>query len=142
MAVSNLVIGTVMGLVLLVIAGAIGVVRNWERQSPGMSEAGSALENAVNSPTAWTVVFLVFALGLGIGGVVFVGGLSIPGVSQGVAQAVLIGGFGLLVAFFFLAGIYSTVRARGLGSAPAVGISSAILGLLIIAGIVLNLLLA
>lgn len=141
MAVSNLVIGTIMGVVLLLIAAGVNVIRTWRRESPEAEAASGAVFDALRSPAVWTVAFVLLAFAFGLGAVVVVGGLAVPALDSAVAAAVMIAAFGVLIVAFFFAGVYSTARARGADSAPAVALVSGIVGLLVIVAIVAKLLL-
>lgn len=141
MAVSNLVIGTLMGLVLFVIAGVINGLRGWRREGPVEESPGAALVGFLRTPAAWMIAFVAVTLGAGIVAVAFVGGVSLPAIDQNAAGLVLLLVFGALIVFFVFVGIYASARSRGAGSAPAVGIGSAVIGLLVIAAVVVKLLL-
>lgn len=141
MAVSNAVIGAVMGFVLLLIAGSVNVIRAWRRESPEAEAPGRSFAQVLDDPATWNVVFIVIALAFGVGAVVFVGGIDIPAVGQETVGQVLVVSFGILLGLFFLAGLYSSVRARGVESAPAIGVLSAILGLLVLVAILAKLVL-
>lgn len=132
----------VMGLVLLGIIAAIGVVRDWER-TPGSGEdhAASVVE-VFRKPVTWTVLFVVMALVVSVGAVAFVDGSSVLGISPAAGELILLAGSGVILVGFLFAGLYAAARNRGLREAQAVGASSIVLGFLFIGVIAVVLLTA
>lgn len=125
------------GLVLLTIIFAITRVRNWQRNEP-IFKREQSLTTLLNTPATWTLVFLVVAIVFTGGAVAYIGGLPL-GVDPEIIGLTLIALFGVIVLGFIFLGIYTAARSRGLSSAPAVGISSATLGMLVLAVILVRL---
>lgn len=129
-----------MGLVLLAVILAIGVLRDWER-SPGSGEDRAAsLVGALRSPVVWTVGFVGFALLFMVGAIAFVGGSTVLGIGPGIGELILLGGVGAVMVGFLFTGLYAAAKNRGLKSAQAAGIGSIVLGFLVIVVISLQLL--
>lgn len=137
-AITYLASTLLMGLILLALVAVVAWSRNWRRTSPAVSQADT-LGRLLSSPTTWTVVFAVVALGAAAGAVAIVGGAGIEVPDETVVLA-LVGAFLLLLAAYLFGGVYASARSKGMGRAPAVGLGSAVLGLLLVGLIVLQLL--
>lgn len=137
-AITYLASTLLMGLVLLAIVVVVARSRNWRRTSPGV-EPGDAFSRLLASPTTWVIVFAVAALGAAAGAVAVVGGAGVEVPGETVVLA-LAGTFFLLLAVYLFAGVYASARSKGMGRAPAVGLGSAVIGLLLLGLIVLQLL--
>jgi len=143
MAANTLLFTVVSGLVLLAMLLVILRVRSW-RQEPAAegapAESGwTRASEALNSPTTWTFGFLLLVLLAVTGALAVVGGLPIPEATQAAATTAVMVATGLVLAGFVFAGIYSSVRSRGLGSAPAVGLGSLVIGVLALVVVVAHL---
>lgn len=130
MAAIDLVSTLVTGLVLLITVVTVLRIRKWERSEP-LFKAEHDVSSLLENPTALTGIFLVLALGFTVGAIAYVGGISV-GIDPAVIGQLLIAAFGVVVLLFVLFGVYIAARARGLSSAPAVGVSSVLLGILVL----------
>lgn len=129
-----------MGLVLLGIVAAIGVLRDWERTPRSDGDRAASLVGVFRKPVTWTVLFVVFALLFVIGAIAFVDGTNVLGIGPSMGELILVGGFGTVLVGFVYAGLYATAKNRGMKGAQAVGASSIVLAFLFI-GVVAVLLL-
>ncbi len=137
MAAIDLASTLVTGFVLLITIVTVLRIRKWERNEPLLkpdADVSSVLEN----PTILTGIFLVLALGFTLGAIAYVGGISV-GIDPAMIGQLLIGAFGVVVVLFVLVGVYLAARARGLSSAPAVGVSSVLFGILVLTIILVRL---
>lgn len=142
MAATTLVSTLLMGLVLLVIAAAVVGIRNWRQEAPEtLGERGASfVARATRDPNTWGLVFVVVAFAVTAGSIVFVGGLSVPGMGQQAMGLVLVAAFGVLLAVLLFGGVYATARARGAGRSLAVAVGVGLLGILFVAAISVQLL--
>jgi len=129
-----------MGLVLLAVILAIGVVRDWERSPGSGRDRVASLAGALRSPVVWTVGFVGFALLFMVGAIAFVGGSTVLGIGPGTGELILLGGIGVVMTVFLFTGLYAAAKNRGLKGAQAAGIGSIVLGLLVVVAISLRLL--
>lgn len=125
------------GLVLLIILVGVSRARNWEHDEP-LFKREESLTTVLYSPATWTIAFLFIALIFTGGAIAYIGGLPV-GIETELIGFALMGLFGVIVLGFLFVGIYTTARNRGLSSAPAVGVSSATLGILVLAVILVRL---
>lgn len=131
-----------MGLVLLGIVAAIGVLRDWERIPRTDGDKAESLVGLFRKPVTWTVLFVVFALLFVVGAIAFVDGTNVLGIGPAMGELILIGGFGAVLVGFLFAGLYAAGKNRGLKASQAVGASSIVLGFLFILAIAVMLLTA
>jgi len=129
------------GFVLLVVFVGIGLMRDWERVPGSGEDRTASVVDALRSPMAWTVGFVVLALLFSVAAIAAVGGSSVIGVGQGTGELILLGGFGAVMSGFLFGGLYAMMRNRGLKGAQAAGMGSIVLGLLFVVGIAVKLLL-
>jgi len=147
MATLNITSALLMGLFLIAIAAVFIRLRNWQEVT-SVREAESGLdliEDALNNPATWTVVFVVVALGLTTLAVALVGGAPLPGLTlpgQGLIEAAFIGVVGLVFGVFLFLGLFVAARGRGLSNAPAVAFSAIMVGLVFITIVTIKLLIA
>lgn len=125
------------GLVLLIILVGVSRARNWEHDEP-LFQREESLTTVLYSPATWTITFLVVALIFTGGAIAYIGGLPVE-IDPELIGFALLGLFGVIVLGFLFVGVYTTARNRGLSSAPAVGVSSATLGILVLAVILVRL---
>lgn len=137
-AITYLASTLLMGLILLALVAVVVWGRNWRRTSPSTAEA-DAFGRLLGSSTTWTLVFVVVALGAAAGAVALVGGVGFEVPSETIVLG-LAGAFLLLLGVYLFGGVYASARSKGMGRAPAVGLGSAVLGLLFLGLIVLQLL--
>lgn len=147
MATLNITSALLMGLFLIAIAAAFIRLRNWQEVT-SVREAESGLdliEDAINSPATWTVLFVVVALGLTTLAVALVGGAPLPGLTlpgQGLIEAAFMGVVGLVFGVFLFLGLFVAARSRGLSNAPAVAFSAIMVGLVFVTIVTIKLLIA
>lgn len=140
MAANPFLMSLLMGLVLIVIAALVVRLRGW-RQDEG-ADAGNAFDDvarALRSPASWAVLFLVLVGAAVLGVLTAVGAFQIPASVQPVVGTALVAAVILVFGGFVFLGIYATVRGRGHGTAPAIGLGSLTVGLLIVLLVVANL---
>jgi hypothetical protein len=139
MASSVLLSSLLMGILLIAIVVGILRFRQW-RRGPDVADGTDLVERTLRSPATWTAVFVVIAIGLVLGVVAVVSGDSLPLPEDFWSLMTLfLAPFIVFLAFYLFAGVYSSARDRGLSSAPAVGLASAVLGFLLVAAIVVKL---
>lgn len=141
MAVNPLLSTVLMGLILLVIVAGVLQLRNW-RSAGQREDSGSSYEaigNALHDPTVWTVTFLVLVAVAIAGALAVVGALPIPESIQPIVGTALLAITGVVIGGFVFAGVYSSVRGRGFGSAPAVGVAAVSVGFLVLLVVVVQL---
>lgn len=156
MAAINYLFSTVlMGLSLLAIGWTLTRLRTWQRYSPSAAAAGgggyafgspaaaeSLLVRTMRSPTAWIVGFVLLALGVGGGTLVFVAGSTFPAEAVSTAGLALGALAAVLLVGYLVVGIYRSAKGRGLGSSQAAVLSAWAFGLLVLAVVALKLLTA
>lgn len=135
-----------MGLFVLAVAVAIG--RGGQRATPSGNSGGrigyaewsnretqyeSRLLEMANSPIAWTISFVVLAVALLGGAVLYVTDGAPAG---GVLRTALLAVVGALLLGYVFFGTYFSVRDRSGKSAVAVGVSAVVVGILMLLGIV------
>jgi hypothetical protein len=131
-----------MGLVLLGIVAAIGVLRDWERGPRSGDDRAASLVGLFRKPVTWTVLFVVFALLFVVGALAFVDGTNVLGIGPAMGELILVGGFGAVLVGFLFAGLYAAAKNRGMKGAQAAGASSIVLVFLFIAVVAVLLLTA
>ena len=138
---SSVLLSTLLtGIALLAIAVGMLRFRRWKR-GPDMRDSADFVQRATNSPAVWTAGFVLLALGFGAGVVAIVSGTTITLPEDFGSQLTLVlVPFLVLLGLYVFAGIYSSAKDRGLSSAPAVGMASAVVGLLVLTAIVVKLL--
>lgn len=133
--------GLVMAVFLVAIFVAVLRLRRWKDEP--MPDDESALARTASrlarSDEVWMLGFLLAALVLGFGAVLFAGGEMVA-VSQGLVEAVVLGGLGGLIVLFVFLGTYFSVRERGGASAQGAAIGIIIIGFLLLTAISLQLL--
>lgn len=149
MAENTIVFTLLSGLVLIVIVAVVLQIRSWRRgaeqlrgRSTGVrtpSSADAAVAEALRDPTTWTVVFLLLVLVAVAGSLAMVGALPIPESAQPLVGAVLLAVSAIVLGGFVFAGVYASVRSRGYGSAPAFGLGSLAIGLIVMVIVVVQL---
>ena len=142
MAANTLVFTLLSGLVLLAIVALVLRLRGWRRKrvgGPGPPSVEATLADVVRSPTTWTVGFLLIVLVAVAGALAMVGAVPLPEGAQGTVTTALLGLGAVLLGGFVFGGVYASVRSRGHGSAPAVGLGSLAVGLLALLVVVANL---
>lgn len=143
MAANPLLSTLVTGLILLAIVVVAVRLRRW-RRADARADAETSLaviDRLLHSPTTWVVGFLVLVLVAVAGTLALVGAVPLPEGVQPAVTTVLIVGSALVLGGFVFGGVYASVRGRGYGSAPAVGLGSLVVGLLALLVIVVQLLL-
>ncbi|HKJ58197.1 MAG TPA: hypothetical protein VKA37_03135 [Halobacteriales archaeon] len=149
MAENTVVFTFLSGLVLLAIVAIVLRLRTWRRgeeelrgTSTGLrrpSSADQAVAEAIRSPTTWTVGFLLLVLVAVAGAMAMVGALPVPESVQPLVGTVLLILSAAVFGGFVFAGVYASVRSRGYGSAPAVGLGSLAVGLIAMTVVVVRL---
>lgn len=143
MAATTLISTILMGLLLLVITAVVLRLRNWRREAPTSGDHRRRLAtNLTRDPNTWGILFFLVTVVITASALVFVGGLSVPGVEPSAIGTVLIGGFGLLLSVLLFGGVYSAARSRGAARSLAIFVGVGILGILFILGIAAQLLVA
>lgn len=128
--------GLVMALVLVAIVAAVLRMRRWKKSPLPEDEnaLGRMASNLAHSLDAWIAGFLVAAVGVGFGAVLFAGG-DMVAVDPGLLRSLVLGGLGGFVALFVFLGTYFSVRERGGASARGVAVGLILLGLLVLVAI-------
>lgn len=140
---------------LLLLAVAVAITREGQRATPGGSGTtgrtsyaewsnrdsphGSRLLEIANNPIVWTLSFVLLAIVLLGGAVLFVTDMGDFG---GMIQSAVLAIVGALVLGFVFFGTFFSVRDRSGHTAVAIGVSSAVIGVLMLLGIVAALLTA
>lgn len=139
---ANILFSTLlMGLVLLAMVALVIRGRPW-RRAEGRADGGSSFDviaAALRSPTAWMIVFLLLVLVSVAGSLALVGAVPLPEGTQPLVTTALLAGAGIVLGGFVFFGTYASVRGRGYGSAPAVGLGSLAVGLAALVVVVLQL---
>ena len=133
---SYLVSTFLMGVILLVVGGAVVRSREWRTPServyyPARREAVAERTGPLGLAVAIAILVVAFGGAVLVAGTGPAGGVN-AGLAFIAALVVLLGGF-LVWGGYFLA------RSRGLGYAPAVGVGAWILGLLVLVVVVVTL---
>ncbi|WP_327053449.1 hypothetical protein [Halomicrococcus gelatinilyticus] len=130
------------GIALVALAATLARSRDWRVYAPPSEERDGfdAAEATMQSPTTWLWAFLLLALGVGGGAVLYVAGPAgvvrrSAWLAMGIVTAVMFGGF----AFW---GTYESVRHRGVGSATAALAGLWLVGGLFVVAVVVKLLTA
>jgi len=149
MAENTILFTLLSGLVLLAIGAIVLRLRRWRHgpeelrgTSTGIrrpSSADQAIAEAIRSPTTWTVGFLLLVAVAVVGALAVVGAVPLPESVQPLVVTALVILAALVFAGFVFAGVYASVRSRGYGSAPAVGMGSLAVGLVAIVVVVVRL---
>ena len=140
MAANPFLMSLLMGLVLIVIAALAVQLRGWRHDAEaGAGGAFQAAARALRSPVSWAVVFLVLVAAAILGALAAVGAFQIPASVQPMVGTALVAAVAVVFGGFVFLGIYAAVRGRGHGTAPAVGLGSLTVGLLVILLVVANL---
>lgn len=121
-----------MGAVLLGIVIAVGLGRDWERTPTTGEDQVTTLVNLFKQPITWSVLFVVAVLLFAIGALAYVDGPNVLGLGQAAGELLLIAGSAVSVVMFVFGGLYAAYRNRGLKQAQAVGVSSVLLGLILV----------
>jgi hypothetical protein len=130
----------VLGALLLVTVAVVRLGRDWR---PARADGGqprmSGLWRAVDSPAGWSVLFLVL-VGIALAGaVLFVSGpdaMPVPG-----SAGIWLGGLlGTVTVLYFIWGVYSASRYRGLHRPASLAVAAWMVGVLVLAVIVAKLL--
>lgn len=141
MATNPLLSTFVTGVILLAIVVVAFRLRGW-RHAETVADAETSLgviDRLLHSPTTWVVAFLVLVLVAVAGALALVGAVPLPEGAQPTITTVLLVGTALVLGGFVFGGVYASVRGRGYGSAPAVGLGSLAVGLLALLVIVVQL---
>lgn len=154
MVANNLLFPVLSGLILLGVAALVLRVRRWRRGPEELrrgtsrplpttrtSSPSAELAGTLNSPTGWTAGFLLLVLVTLVGSLAVVGALPIPESVQGLVGTVMLLVGAIVLGGFVFAGVYSSVRNRGHGSAPATGLAMLVLGTIALVVVVVQLLL-
>ena len=129
MAANTLLSTLLMGIVLLAMVALAIRLRAWRRAEVSADTTSSidTLAAVLQSPTAWMTLFFLLVL---------VGAVTLPEGTQALVTAALLAVGGLVLGGFVFFGTYASVRGRGYGSAPAVGMGSLAVGLVILVVVV------
>ena len=155
MAANTLLLTLLSALVLFAIVAFVLRARRWRRgpaELRGMTPTRPStttstrsstddLAETLQDPATWTVGFLLLVLVAVAGALAVVGAMPIPESAQGLVGTVLLIVAAIVLGGFVFAGVYSSVRGRGYGSAPATGLSVLIVGLIALVAVLVNLLL-
>lgn len=139
MVANSLLFTLLSGLVLLGIVAFVLRLRNWRRDRGGQRRprsAEAAVSNAARSPATWSAGFLLLVLVAVGGALALVGAVPVPESAQAAVTSALLVVGALVLGGFVFGGVYSSVRGRGHGSAPAAGLGSLAVGLLVLAVVV------
>jgi len=141
MAANTLLSTLLMGIVLLAMVALAVRLRPWRRVEVSADTGSSidAIAAVLRSPTAWMVVFFLLVLVTVAGSLALVGAVTLPEGTAPLVTAALIGVGGLVLGGFVFFGTYASVRGRGYGSAPAVGMGSLAVGLVVLVVVVVQL---
>lgn len=153
MVANNLLFPVLSGLILLGVAALVLRVRRWRRGPEELrrrtsrlpatrsTSPSAELAGTLNSPTGWTTGFLLLVIVTLVGSLAVVGALPIPESAQGPVGTVMLLVGAVVLGGFVFAGVYSSVRNRGHGSAPATGLAMLVLGAIALVVVVVQLLL-
>lgn len=139
---ASLVSALLMGTFLVAVVAALARGRRWRGYAPTTGEGRdlqSTLVGATESPLAWVLAFVVLALGFGGGAVLFVTSSAAVRGTIGLAMGLA---FLAITAGYLLYGVYRSLRSRGRPSSEAAAAGAGVLGLLFVAAVALNLVLA
>lgn len=128
-----------LGALLLVTVAVVRWGRDWRpARADGGQPQSSGLWQAVDSPAGWSVLFLVL-VGIALAGaVLFVAGPSLP--VPGSPGLWLGGLLGTVTALYFVWGVYSASRYRGLHRPASLAVAAWMVGVLVLGVIVTKLL--
>lgn len=139
MATSALVSTVVMGGFLLVVLAVVLRLRNWQHPSASAAASPTRAARAANGPLGWSIAFFVGAFGVMALGILAASGEPIYGLEPATLGLLVLGVLAVVVTVGAIFAVYAAVRTRGLNSAQAAGVSSALLGLLVLVAIVVQL---
>ena len=151
MAANTLLFTLLSGLVLLAIVVLVLRIRRWRRGPTELrgyttfrpsregDAASAGLTAALRDPAAWSVGFLLLVLVAVAGTLAAVGAMPVPESVQPLVTTVLLVLAAVVLGGFVFAGVYSSVRSRGYGSAPAAGLGTLVVGFLALLVVVVNL---
>ena len=130
--------------VLLGVAVIVLRLRSWRHGAAESSLSASPsfdveLAETLKDPATWTVGFLLLVLVAVVGALAMVGAVPLPEGTQPLVGAVLLLVTALVLGGFVFAGVYSSVRGRGYGSAPATGLGALVVGILALVVVVVQL---
>ncbi len=138
MASIYLVSAALMALLLVaVVAATVG--RNWKAYTPKLGSDSSVWSAMAGSETVWSLAFVVGALALGIGAMLFVSGDVYSSTLVNVGGIVVAISLALAFVFYLFYGTYAAAKARGFQRAAAVMVGSWILATLVVVVIVVDL---
>lgn len=132
---STLVTGAVLAALLLVVLRG----RQWEAPGDTPGEGLLGLARRANGPLGWSVAFFAVAFGFTAVGVAYVSGEPLLGLDQAALGLAVVALVAVVFGVAALGGVYAAVRGRGLNSAQAAGVSSALLGGLFLVAVVVQL---
>lgn len=139
MATNALASTVVTGAVLLALLVVVLRAREWQAPGDRPGEGLASRLEAANGPLGWSVGFFVVAFGLTTVAVAYVSGASVGALDQAGLGLLLAVSMATVFGLAALGGVYAAVRGRGLNSAQAAGVSSALLGALFLLAIVVQL---
>ena len=152
MATIGFIVSTVvMGLLVVGVAATLVRGRHWRRRA-AMSTAGSftsggsresnIVSRTAESPAAWMAGFVVLAVALGGGALLYVTGVGLPEGGQATVGMALAAVAGVVVGFFLLHGLYRSAKGWGLPTSGAIAVSALALGVLVVLTVAVRLLVA
>lgn len=141
MATSALVSTVIMGAALLVAIAAVLRLRDWQHPAPSAAEGAASVARRANGPLGWSIAFFVVAFGVMGLGMLYVTGEPVAGLETATLGWLAMGVLVLVFAGGALIAVHAAVRSRGLNSAQAAAVSSTLVGVLVLAVIVAQLLL-
>lgn len=139
MATSALVSTAVTGVVLLAIIVAVLRVREWRDPTPATEDGLANLARSANGPLGWSVTFFVVTFGVMGLAVLYAVGAPVAGVTHATVGLMLVTVIAAVFVGASLVAVYAASRGRGLNSAQAAGLSSALLGVLFVVAVVVQL---
>lgn len=145
-----IVSSVVMGLFLVGVAAALTRGRRWRRYAPipgagafvGRPAESNVVARVAGSPAAWMAAFFLLALAFGGGAVLFASGATVSASTQQLVGVALAAVSFVVVAFFYLHGLYRSAKGWGLPTSGAVAVSAWGLGVLVVAAVAVKLLIA
>ncbi|GAB7092859.1 hypothetical protein JCM30237_00110 [Halolamina litorea] len=126
-----LVSAALMALLLVAVVAAV-VGRNWKDYTPKLGDDQSLASALAGNESVWTLAFIVGALALGFGAMLFVSGDAFSTSLVSVGGIVVALSLALSFVFYLFYGTYAAAKARGFQRAAAVMAGSWMLALLLV----------
>lgn len=141
MVTSALLSTVITGAALLAVLAVVFRLRDWQHPSPSVASAAGTARRA-NGPLGWSIAFFVIAFGLTGLAILYATGEPVAGLEPAAIGMLVLGTVLTVFGVGSLVAVYGAVRSRGLNSAQAAGLSSLLLGTLVLVAIAAQLLLS